>query len=69
MGNLVDADAAKRAIAIDKHYAWAEAAQFLGYKTIWVNLQSKDPADEVWNRAIESMGRLADFSFSQTSNQ
>ncbi|GAB4035333.1 sugar phosphate isomerase/epimerase family protein [Spirosoma jeollabukense] len=59
-GNLVDANAAKRAVAIDKHYAWAEAAKFLGCKTIRVNLQSKDAADEVRNRAIESMGRLAE---------
>ncbi|UFH56817.1 sugar phosphate isomerase/epimerase [Spirosoma sp. KNUC1025] len=59
-GNLVDADAAKRADAINRHYAWAEAAKFLGCKTIRVNLQSKDSADEVRKRAIESMGRLAE---------
>ncbi|MVM28919.1 TIM barrel protein [Spirosoma sp. HMF4905] len=59
-GSLVDADAAKRADAITRHYAWAEAAKFLGCKTIRVNLQSKDAADEVRKRAIESMGRLAE---------
>ena len=59
-GSLVDADAAKRAESIDKHYAWAEAAKFLGCKTIRVNLQNKDAADEVRKRAIESMGRLAE---------
>ncbi|MVM36555.1 TIM barrel protein [Spirosoma sp. HMF3257] len=59
-GNLVDTDGAKRADAITRHYAWAEAAKFLGCKTIRVNLQSKDSADEVRKRAIESMGRLAE---------
>ncbi|QMW04338.1 sugar phosphate isomerase/epimerase family protein [Spirosoma foliorum] len=59
-GNLVDGEAAKRADAITRHYAWAEAAKFLGCKTIRVNLQSKDSADEVRKRAIESMGRLAE---------
>ncbi|GAB4004229.1 sugar phosphate isomerase/epimerase [Spirosoma migulaei] len=59
-GNLVDADAAKRADAITRHYVWAEAAHYLGCKTIRVNLQSKDSADEVRKRAIESMGRLAE---------
>lgn len=59
-GSLVDADAAKRADALNRHYAWAEGAKFLGCKTIRVNLQNKDAVDEVRKRAIESMGRLAE---------
>jgi sugar phosphate isomerase/epimerase len=59
-GSLVDTDPAKRTESITRHYAWAEAAKALGCKTIRVNLQSKDPVEEVRKRAIESMGRLAE---------
>lgn len=59
-GSLVDANAAKRTDSINRHYAWAEAAKFLGCKTIRVNLQNKDAIDEVRKRAIDSMGKLAD---------
>lgn len=59
-GSLVDASTGKRTESIDRHYAWAEAAKFLGCKTIRVNLQNKDSADEVRKRAVESMSRLAE---------
>lgn len=59
-GNLVDADPAKRTEAVTRHYAWAEAAKFLGCQSIRVNLRSKEAKEEVRKRAIESMSHLAE---------
>lgn len=60
-GNLGDADAKKRIEAIENHYKWVEAAQFLGCKTIRVNAAGDGSPDDVSKRCIESLRKLSEF--------
>ena len=63
-GNLGDSDAATRQTAVENHYKWVEAAQFLGCHTIRVNGYSdttKTP-EEQQKLVADGLHRLCEFA-------
>lgn len=58
-GDLGDADASKRAKAVENHYQWIAAAQTLGCHAIRVNAAGKGTPDEVGKRVVDSLSTLA----------
>jgi L-ribulose-5-phosphate 3-epimerase len=60
-GALGDADPAERTKAVENHYKWVEAAQFLGCFAIRVNAASSGTYDEQMDRAADGLRRLAEF--------
>jgi len=61
-GNLGDADAAARTQAVENHYKWVEAAQFLGCHSIRVNAASAGSWDEQRALAADGLRRLSTFA-------
>ena len=61
-GDLGDADPAKRTQAIENHYKWVEAAQYLGCFCIRVNAAGKGTAAEVSDHAADGLRRLTTFA-------
>lgn len=62
LGALGDRDAAKRTTAIENHYAWVEAAKFLGCHSIRVNAQSSGSYNDSQKMAANGLARLSDFA-------
>ena len=60
-GNLGDPDSNKRTQAIENHYKWAEAAQYLGCHSIRVNARSFGTYDEQIKLAADGLRRLTEF--------
>lgn len=60
-GFMGDADAKLRQQAVENHYKWVEAAKFLGCHSIRVNAYGKGTAEEVADRAAESLSKLTEF--------
>lgn len=61
-GSLGDADAVKRKDAVENHYKWVEAAQFLGCHAIRVNAAGDGSAAEVAKQATDGLHSLATFA-------
>ena len=61
-GALGDADDAKRKQAVENHYKWVEAAEFLGCHSIRVNAQSSGSFTEQLERAADGLRRLCEFA-------
>jgi L-ribulose-5-phosphate 3-epimerase len=61
-GNLGDPDAAARSTAIENHYKWANAAQFLGCHSIRVNAQSSGTWEEQQQLAADGLRRLCEYA-------
>lgn len=61
-GDLGDAEAAKRALAVDNHRKWVEAAKTLGCHSIRVNARSTGTPDEQMERAAEGLRKLSEFA-------
>src|SRR5690606_23436359 len=61
-GQLGDGDKAKRAVAVENHYKWVDAAKYLGCHAIRVNAAGKGEAEEVKKRVVESMVTLSDYA-------
>ena len=61
-GNLGDADESLRTLAVESHYAWAEAAKFLGCHSIRVNAASSGSYEEQRDRAADGLRRLCEFA-------
>lgn len=61
-GNLGDPDHAARTTAVENHYKWANAAQFLGCHSIRVNAQSAGSWDEQVQRAADGLHRLSEYA-------
>ena len=61
-GNLGDPDDAARALAVENHYKWVEAAQFLGCHSIRVNAGSAGSWDEQHALATDGLRRLSEFA-------
>ena len=61
-GDLGDADPAKRTQAVENHYKWVEAAQYLGCFCIRVNAAGKGTAAEVSDHAADGLSRLTTFA-------
>lgn len=61
-GNLADSSAATRQKAVENHYRWVKAAQFLGCHTIRVNAAGRGTMGQMQAAAIESLTKLADYA-------
>lgn len=59
-GNLGDPDAAARTRAVENHYKWLEAAQFLGCHSIRVNAGSSGTYEEQRSLSIDGLRRLSE---------
>ncbi|RAJ05041.1 sugar phosphate isomerase/epimerase [Chitinophaga skermanii] len=62
LGNLGDASAAARIKAVENHYEWVEAAQFLGCHAIRVNAAGEGTPEAVAKAAAEGLHKLASFA-------
>ena len=60
-GDLGDPDEAKRKLAVENHYKWADAAKYLGCHSIRVNAKSKGSYDEQVKLAADGLARLSDY--------
>ncbi|QDK78177.1 TIM barrel protein [Spirosoma sp. KCTC 42546] len=69
--NIADLDATKRKQAVESHYAWVDAAKYLGCSSIRVNLgdTSKamtgvedDPADDAAKSAADGYHKLLEYA-------
>ncbi len=61
-GALGDTEDEARTQAVENHYRWVEAAQFLGCHSIRVNAQSSGTPDEQRVLAADGLRRLAEFA-------
>jgi sugar phosphate isomerase/epimerase len=61
-GNLGDTDAAARQQAVQNHFRWVDAAQFLGCHSIRVNAAGQGTAEEVGAAATEGLHDLAEYA-------
>lgn len=61
-GGLGDPNKKERKKAVENHYKWVEAAQFLGCHSIRVNAYGQGTADEVAKAAASSLSALAKFA-------
>lgn len=70
--NITDLDAAKRQKAVESHYAWVDAAKFLGCSSIRVNLGDamkalsgpgeEEPVEAVTASAADGYAKLLDYA-------
>lgn len=67
-GALGDPDESKRRQAVENHYPWVEAAQFLGCHSIRVNAQSTGSYEEQMALAADGLRRLTEFGGSHKIN-
>jgi len=61
-GSLGDPDDQARTQAVENHYKWVEAAQFLGCHSIRVNARSSGSYDEQMKLAADGLQRLTEFA-------
>lgn len=61
-GGLADADTSKRLKAIENHYKWVEAANFLGCHAIRVNLAGGVDKDDAVKAGVDSLTKLSEFA-------
>jgi len=61
-GNLGDPDDAGRTQAVENHYKWVEAAEFLGCHSVRVNAGSAGTWDEQQRLATDGLRRLSEFA-------
>ncbi|GAA3596419.1 TIM barrel protein [Flavivirga amylovorans] len=61
-GALANADSKERVKAIENHYKWVEAANFLGCHAIRVNLAGGVDKNEALKASIDSLHRLSEFA-------
>jgi sugar phosphate isomerase/epimerase len=61
-GNLADTAAAVRQKAVENHYKWVKAAQFLGCHSIRVNAAGRGTMGQVQLAAIDGLTKLSDYA-------
>jgi sugar phosphate isomerase/epimerase len=61
-GNLADTSASVRQKAIENHYKWVKAAQFLGCHSIRVNAAGKGTMGQMQAAAIDALTKLSDYA-------
>jgi len=61
-GNLADTSLAVRQKAVENHYKWVKAAQFLGCHSIRVNAAGKGTMAQMQVAAIDGLTKLADYA-------
>lgn len=67
-GHLGDPDAAKRTLAVENHYKWADAAKFFGCHSIRVNAASEGSYEEQQKLAADGLARLTEYGANQGLN-
>lgn len=67
-GALGDADESRRKQAVENHYKWVEAANFLGCHSIRVNAQSQGSYEEQLDRVADGLRRLTEFGAAHQTN-
>ncbi len=61
-GSLGSTNNIERKAAVENHYKWVEAAQFLGCHSIRVNAAGEGTADEVSAAAVDGLSSLTNFA-------
>lgn len=61
-GDLASTNQEERMQAVENHYKWVEAAQFLGCHSIRVNLFGEGTKEELKRTSVDSLGQLAEFA-------
>jgi len=61
-GNLADTSAATRQKAVENHYKWVKAAQFLGCHSIRVNAAGRGTMGQMQAAAIDGLTKLSDYA-------
>jgi len=61
-GNLADTSAAARQKAVENHYKWVKAAQFLGCHSIRVNAAGRGTMGQMQAAAIDGLTKLSDYA-------
>jgi len=67
-GRLGDPDDKQRTIAVENHYKWIEAAEFLGCHSIRVNAASEGEFEEQQKLAADGLRRLSEFGAQHNIN-
>lgn len=60
-GGMADLDAAKRQQAVENHYKWVDAAQFLGCHSIRVNCFGIGTREEVAKAGADGLRKLSEY--------
>lgn len=61
-GHLGDPNEAERNVAVENHYKWVEAAEFLGCHSIRVNAHSSGPRADQIKLAADGLRKLSEFA-------
>jgi sugar phosphate isomerase/epimerase len=61
-GNLADTSASRRQKAVENHYKWVKAAQFLGCHSIRVNARGRGTMGQMQAAAIDALSKLSDYA-------
>ena len=61
-GNLADTSLAVRTKAVENHYKWVKAAQFLGCHSIRVNAAGRGTMGQTQAAAIDGLSKLGDYA-------
>ena len=67
-GEMGDPDAKKRMKAVENHYKWVEAAEYLGCHAIRVNAAGEGTPEEVAKAVEGSLAKLAEFGNAHNIN-
>jgi len=67
-GSLAGKQQQSRLQAVENHYKWIEAAAFLGCHSVRVNAFGKGKAEEVAQRATDSLARLCEYAAQEGLN-
>ena len=67
-GNLGDPDEKARAQAVENHYKWVDAANYLGCHSIRVNARSEGSYNEQLELAADGLGRLTEYAANNDIN-
>jgi len=68
LGDLGDADETARQKAVENHYPWVDAAQFLGAHSIRVNAAGSGTAEEVAANAAVGLAALGTYAATKNIN-
>lgn len=61
-GDLADSSFTTRSKAVENHYKWVRAADFLGCHSIRVNVRGRGTMGQTQAAAIDALGKLADYA-------
>ena len=61
-GDLGDADSAKRNTAVENHYKWVKAANYLGCHSIRVNAAGEGTPQEVQKAVVDGLSKLCEYA-------